>query len=92
MGENLSENKDRFYLDPRAVIEAYKYSELEDYDVVTLIHTHKYGFEPSNLDLEGMKLWPIPWIIIDEYNCEARAWIRDEGGLRELDTRYLLLF
>ena len=84
LGENVAEGGDTFYLDPRATIEAYRYSELRGYDIVSVIHTHRYGTEPSKLDLEGMRLWPMPWVIISEDGCAARAWVLSDGELREL--------
>ncbi|MEM1930556.1 MAG: hypothetical protein QXZ60_01755 [Sulfolobales archaeon] len=83
IGENLSEDVNKFYLDPVAIIEAFKYSELGEYEVVALIHTHRRGTSPSSLDIEGMRLWPIPWIIVDELDCSVRAWILKEK--RELE-------
>ncbi|MCC6047300.1 MAG: Mov34/MPN/PAD-1 family protein [Desulfurococcaceae archaeon] len=77
IGENLAESADRFYLDPVAIVEAYRYAELlEGRDVVALVHTHPGGAYPSYLDLEGMELWPLTWVIVDSENCTARAWIR----------------
>lgn len=87
LGENLSEESDRFYLDPAAIVEAFKYSELGECEVVALIHTHKSGATPSQLDIEGMELWPIPWIIIDETECLIRAWVLEEKNLRELGVK-----
>ncbi len=89
VGENLSEERNRFYLDPAAVIEGYKLSELLGYEVVALVHTHGAGATPSPLDLEGMVLWPIPWVIVDEANCSVRAWTLEGKSLRELAVRFL---
>ncbi|MEM0066317.1 MAG: Mov34/MPN/PAD-1 family protein [Sulfolobales archaeon] len=85
IGENLSEEVNEFYLDPVAIIEAFKYSELGGYEVVALVHTHRQGTSPSSLDVEGMRLWPIPWIIVDELDCSVKAWIlKEKGELEEL--------
>lgn len=89
VGENLSEDRDRFYMDPAAVIEGHRLSELAGREVVALVHTHRTRAVPSSLDLEGMILWPIPWVIVDEADCSARAWILEEKGLRELMVRVL---
>lgn len=87
LGENLSESSDRFYLDPVAMLEAFKYSELGGREVVVLVHTHKAGTFPSALDIEGMKLWPIPWMIIEEAECSIRAWALSGEGLKELPVK-----
>lgn len=87
LGENLSENSDRFYLDPAAMLETFKYSELGGREVVALVHTHRAGTFPSALDVEGMKLWPIPWVIIEEAGCSIRAWVLSREGLKELPVK-----
>lgn len=87
IGENLSEESDRFFLEPTSVIEAFRYSESVGYEVVALIHTHKSGALPSVLDIKGMRLWPIPWLIVDEVECSIRAWVLTEKDLRELPVR-----
>lgn len=89
IGENLSESSDRFYLDPAALLEAFKYAELSGYDVVALLHTHREGTTPSLLDLEGMKLWPLPWIIIDESTCSAISWIIEGDIPKNIPTDLL---
>ncbi|MEM2007408.1 MAG: Mov34/MPN/PAD-1 family protein [Sulfolobales archaeon] len=90
IGENLSKESNKFHLDPAAIIEAFKYSELGGYEVVALVHTHKQGTLPSLLDLEGMRLWPIPWIIIDEIECSVRAWIlKEKEELEELTVKLM---
>jgi len=89
IGENLSESPDRFYLDPVALLEAFKYAELSGYDVVAMLHTHREGTAPSLLDLEGMKLWPIPWIIIDESTCTVRSWVVEEDIPKNIPTDLL---
>ena len=88
IGENLAESSDRFYLDPVAIVEAYRYAELmEGRDVVALVHTHPEGAYPSYLDLEGMELWPLTWVIVDSESCTARAWLRRGGRLWEVPVR-----
>jgi len=85
IGENLAESADTFYLDPVAIVEAYRYAELiAGFDVVALIHTHPRGVQPSYADLKGMELWPLTWIIVDVGSCSARAWLRDEEKVKEV--------
>jgi proteasome lid subunit RPN8/RPN11 len=89
IGENLSDREDRFYLDPIAILEAFKYADLSGYEVVAMLHTHREGTAPSLVDLEGMKLWSIPWIIIDESICSARSWIVEGNSLKNIPTDLL---
>ncbi len=89
VGENLSEERDRFYLDPVAIIEGHRLSEMAGLEVVALVHTHRTGATPSPLDAEGMLLWPIPWVIVDEADCSVRAWVVEGKSLRELSVRVL---
>ncbi len=85
IGENLAESTDRFYLDPVAIVEAYRYAELlGGFDVVALVHTHPGGAQPSYADLKGMELWPLTWVIVDVGSCSARAWLRDGGKVKEV--------
>ncbi len=85
IGENLAESADRFYLDPIAIVEAYRYAELlGGFDVVALVHTHPGGAQPSYADLKGMELWPLTWIIVDVGSCSARAWLRDGEKVKEI--------
>ncbi|MCS7099026.1 MAG: Mov34/MPN/PAD-1 family protein [Sulfolobales archaeon] len=90
LGENLSEEERRFLLDPRAVVEAFRFSETIGREVVALLHTHRCGALPSSLDVDGMKLWPIPWVVVDESRCLARAWVLEEGSLREVPVEVSL--
>jgi proteasome lid subunit RPN8/RPN11 len=75
IGENLDKSPVKFTLDPHAIIEAHKIAEMCGLEVVGLIHSHTGSTIPSNLDLEGMKLWPFPWVIVDSRYCTFRAWL-----------------
>ncbi len=74
IGENTLKSNTRFELEPRAILEAHKYAELLGAEVVALFHTHFCEPVPSEFDLEGMRLWPVTWVIIDVRDCRVAAW------------------
>ncbi|MDM7274964.1 MAG: M67 family metallopeptidase [Thermoprotei archaeon] len=70
--------------DPWQTVQAHVSAGNYGIQVVALFHTHTSCPPlPSSLDVKGMKLWPIIWVIA----CpgEIRAWRLDEsGGLQEV--------
>jgi len=82
---NISDNPyTSFRVDPQCLYNSIVEGETEGLDITAIIHSHPEGAEPSRMDLEGMKLWPIPWIIIDRKNKAMRAWILIDGTLQEV--------
>lgn len=81
---NISTKPHEFLMDPRGVLEAYEEARSRGLDLVGIYHTHpRSPGIPSNRDLEGMELWPIPWLIIEMPGGGMRAWILC-GSLRVL--------
>ncbi len=82
---NLSNNQHEFFMDPRGVLEVYDEARSRGMDLVGIYHTHP-GFPgtPSARDLEGMELWPVPWLIIGLPSGDTRAWILCGGELKRL--------
>lgn len=80
---NVSRDPYEFLMDPRGVLEAYEEARSRGLDLVGIYHTHP-GLPgiPSAKDLEGMGLWPIPWLILG-VGGDVRAWILC-GSLREV--------
>ena len=77
---NISVNQHvRFTIDPICIYNVYVNARSKGMDIVTLIHSHPATPIPSNLDLKGMSMWPIPWIIISIPSGEYRAWIIEEN-------------
>ena len=74
----------RFVADPQCIYRVYKYAEERGMDIAVLIHSHPASPYPSNLDLKGMELWDIPWIIVDSRTGSVKAWILKNGELREV--------
>ncbi len=71
-----------FLADPLDMIAAHSLADNLGLQVVALYHTHPHGPpEPSGRDVEGMRLWPIPWLISSPLGI--RAWILGPAGPRE---------
>ncbi len=83
MVRNVSGRPDRFEMDPWGVVVAHKAAWNLGMEVVAVFHTHPCGPpRPSGLDVEGMRLWPMPWIIASPRG--VRAWALGEKGLVEV--------
>ena len=76
--------KTRFVVDPICMYNTFKYAESKGMDIVTIIHSHPAEPKPSSLDIRGMRLWDIPWIIIDMRTGEAEAWILASGRIKKV--------
>lgn len=80
--KNLSEEPGSFIMDPLETIRSIDYLESRGLELVGIFHTHLgYPPIPSPKDLEGMDLWPVPWLIVDIRTGEYRAWIKESGRL-----------
>ncbi|MEM0027659.1 MAG: M67 family metallopeptidase [Ignisphaera sp.] len=74
--KNVAENtRIEFKADPLCIYTAYKYAEKNGLEIVAVIHSHPTPPYPSNLDMKSMRLWNIPWIIIDSSTGASKAWI-----------------
>ncbi|MFP3312699.1 MAG: Mov34/MPN/PAD-1 family protein [Acidilobus sp.] len=81
--ENLLRSPVEFLANPLDIVTAYKAAENLHIDVVALYHTHPDGdAAPSQMDLEGMRLWPLPWIIASRSG--VRAWVLSSGLSEEV--------
>jgi proteasome lid subunit RPN8/RPN11 len=73
---NILGSRYEFEIDPRDVIEAYNNARSRGLEIVGIYHTHiGYPPIPSTKDIEGMRLWPIPWLIISLPEREKTAWM-----------------
>ena len=70
--ENQAENPHtEFYMDPSGILAAHTLAENLGLKVKAIYHTHPRGSpDPSKRDLDGMKLWPIPWLIVGRQGCK----------------------
>lgn len=61
---NLEESPYGFTADPRDTLTAHHAAWNMGLDVVGVFHTHPCGApRPSRRDLEGMRAWPLVWVI-----------------------------
>lgn len=61
---NVRSSRVEFEADPRDTLTAHMVAENLGLEVVGVFHTHPCGRPaPSVADLEGMKLWPLVWVI-----------------------------
>jgi proteasome lid subunit RPN8/RPN11 len=74
-----------FRASPWQVVQAHGVAELYKLEVIALYHTHPAcPPTPSRLDLKGMKLWPLVWVIA----CKGtvKAWRLEDGGVVEVEV------
>ena len=82
--ENILKSKVEFLANPYDMVVAHMLAENYKLSVVSLYHTHPYGMPiPSNKDINGMKMWPIPWVIISKKGI--KAWILKDDHPVELE-------
>ncbi|MEB3788899.1 MAG: M67 family metallopeptidase [Desulfurococcales archaeon] len=85
---NIEDSSVRFEMDPWDIVVGHLVAEKYSLDLVAVFHTHPCGRPfPSRLDLRGMELWRVPWIIASKQ--ETRAYILVGGNLRELSIKFL---
>ena len=83
--DNIRGSKVEFEGDPWQIVVAHKSAENNGIDVVGVFHTHpSCPATPSIKDVEGMKKWPIVWVIA----CpgEIRAWMLSGGSPVEVEV------
>jgi len=79
---NVAKNpRIEFIAEALCIYRVFKYAENRGLDIVALIHSHPAPPNPSALDFKGMKLWNIPWIIIDSKTGHAKAWILKDRAI-----------
>ena len=82
MARNVRGSSLEFEADPRDTYIAHIVADNLGLDVIALFHTHPGGLpRPSLVDLDGMKLWPLPWIIASPEGIGA--YILKDGELME---------
>lgn len=86
VGDNLDSSPYSFKLEPYAIIKCYELARILNLEVVALIHSHPAPPYPSVKDRAGMKLWPIPWVIVDSTSMEFRAWVLRQEDVKEVPT------
>ena len=80
---NLLRSPTEFLADPLDIVAAYDLAENLGLEVVAMFHTHPAGDPvPSLRDVEGMRLWPMPWIVASPRG--VRAWALSGGSVVEV--------
>lgn len=68
-----------FSMKPDDLIEAYKFSESRNMEVVGIFHSHPAEPFPSPTDKRFMKINPVVWLIYSTTKNETRAFIFDDN-------------
>jgi len=81
--ENVASSSVEFLANPLDVVAAHNLAEALGLELIALYHSHPFGpAAPSSKDLEGMKWWPMTWLIVSAQG--ARAWRLAEGKAAEV--------
>ncbi|RLF11759.1 MAG: hypothetical protein DRJ98_02665 [Thermoprotei archaeon] len=72
---NVAPSPTRFVVRPEDIYEAHVKAEKLGLEVVGIYHSHPAPPNPSDADLEGMKKWPIIWLIVSSLDGSVKAYI-----------------
>jgi proteasome lid subunit RPN8/RPN11 len=87
MARNVSMSEVEFLADPRDILVAHVVAENMVRDVVGVFHSHpSCAPAPSRRDLEGMKMWPLIWVIASPEGLGAYLPLKDGRVKRCLIT------
>ncbi len=82
---NIKHSIVEFEADPWHVVQAHVSADKYKLEVVGIYHSHpSCPPAPSHLDVEGMKKWPIVWVIACLH--ETSAWILRDNKLAGLEV------
>ncbi|CAI1493256.1 Desampylase [Thermococcus nautili] len=74
-----------FEMEPVEMVRVIDEAEERGLEVVGIFHSHlKCPPVPSERDLEGMRNWPVVWLIVTPEG-EVRAWVLREGEVEEVE-------
>jgi len=72
-------------MEPEELVRAIDDAKAKGLEVVGIFHSHlNCPPVPSERDSEGMKNWPVVWLIITPEG-DVRAWILGAGGVEEVE-------
>lgn len=75
-----------FEMEPLEMAEAIGEAEKKGLEIVGIFHSHmKCPPRPSERDLEGMKAWPVVWLIVDGKG-RYRAYVLKNGKVEEVEV------
>jgi proteasome lid subunit RPN8/RPN11 len=75
-----------FEMEPLEMVRAIDDAEAKGLEVVGIFHSHRNcPPRPSGRDIEGMRNWPVVWLIVTPEG-EARAWVLRKGTVEEVEV------
>ncbi|GAB6134784.1 M67 family metallopeptidase [Thermococcus prieurii] len=82
---NRLDSPSAFEMEPEEMVKVLDEAEARGLEVVGIFHSHlKCPPVPSERDLEGMRNWRVPWLIVTP-GGDVRAWILGEGDVEEVE-------
>ncbi|WP_099211897.1 M67 family metallopeptidase [Thermococcus henrietii] len=82
---NRLNSPNAFGMEPEEMVRVLDEAETRGLEVVGIFHSHlKCPPVLSERDLEGMKNWPVVWLIVTPEG-EVRAWVLGKGGVEEVE-------
>lgn len=80
MARNISKSPEvEFVAEPLDILVAHSVAERLGKEVIGVFHTHPcHAPEPSSKDREGMKAWPLVWVIASPAGLSAHLQRNDE--------------
>lgn len=74
--KNTEKSPVNFTISSNDLIEAYKYAERNNLEVIAIFHSHPISNAyPSLTDRKYMEINPVPWLIYSNHTNELRAFI-----------------
>lgn len=84
---NVADNpRVEFIAEPLCEYRVFRYAEEKGLEMVAVIHSHPAPPKPSASDLKGMRLWSIPWLIVDSLSGSYGAWILVDNDVVGVDV------
>jgi len=82
---NVENSSVSFKMDPREMFNEIIKHRNKSMDIVGLFHSHMTSVAPSSKDLYYMRLWNVPWLIVDR-NGNFSAYLIENGELCLVET------
>jgi len=84
--QNRLNSPTAFEMEPLEMVKAIDDAEERGLEVVGIFHSHlKCPPRPSGRDLEGMELWPVVWLIVDDKGNHG-AFVLEGEKVREVEV------
>lgn len=85
---NKLESQVRFEVDAQEFYNALKKAEEEGLELIGFFHSHHAKPEPSQIDLQGMRLWEgYVWLILSTLDYSMKAYLVSESKVEEVEVR-----